>query len=214
MHHFSPSTLGFYLTGVHPSMPADAKPITAERYAEIMAGTSRGKRLAADAQGAPVLLDAPAPSVAALRRSAELQTTQLSNQLRERIAKASHYLQTTRWPVQVAAAQAIAAGAGSAFDVQMMALEARLRGRGETVEQLAAKVLANSAVFTLVGAAVDGIETATLDAIRAYAGTDPAAFAALLTQARLDAHAELLAIYTPVAGEAQAEALVAQILGA
>jgi hypothetical protein len=165
------------------------------------------------------LLSADDPAVTAAlidleRAGAMRRTGELSSKVRERIAKATHYLQATRWPVQVAAAQAIAAGTGSAFDVQMMELEARLRGRGETVEELAAKVLANSAVFTLVGAAVDGIETATLDAIRAYEGADPAAFAAITTQARLDAHAELLAIYSPVVGEAQAEALVAQIVGA
>jgi hypothetical protein len=144
------------------------------------------------------------------------EMSSLCNLLRERIAKASHYLQASRWPVQLAAAQDVTTNgeAASALNKQMLDTEARLRARGETREQLAAKVLANSGVFTLVGAVIDGIETATLDAIAAYTGTDPNAYAAITAQARLDAQVELVAVYTPAIGQANAEALVAQIVGA
>jgi hypothetical protein len=140
----------------------------------------------------------------------------MCSRLRERIAKASHYLQASRWPVQLAAAQDVTTNgeAASALNKQMLDTEARLRARGETREQLAAKVLANSGVFTLVGAVIDGIETATLDAIADYTGTDPNAYAAITDQARLDAQVELVAVYTPAVGLANAEALVAQIVGA
>lgn len=139
-----------------------------------------------------------------------------ANAIRQRVAKATHYLQATRWPVQLAAAQDVLANGEAASDLNksMLDMEARLRERGETREQLAGKVLANSQAFTLVGACVDGIETATLDKIAAYAGADPEAFGAIVAQAKLDAHVELVAIFTPTLGEAQAEALVAQIVGA
>lgn len=139
----------------------------------------------------------------------------LCNTVRQAIAKATHYLQTSRWPVQIAAAQDVLAQGEAAQPLhrQMLEIEARLRARNETPEQLAQKVIANSGVFTLVGAAVDGIETATLDALRAYAGSDPAAFTAIVAQARLDLQVELIAIFTPALGEPQALALVAQILG-
>lgn len=168
----------------------------------------------------PVLFPASDPRViewlAAQERSATSDSARtLCNTVRQAIAKSTHYLQTSRWPVQLAAAQDVLAQGEQAQPLhrQMIDLEARLRARGETREELAQKVIANSGVFTLVGAAVDGIETATLDALRAYAGSDPAAFAAIVAQARLDLQVELVAIFTPALGEPQALALVAQILG-
>lgn len=164
-------------------------------------------------------LDDPA-AIAALvmreRGTAATLTTAFASAVRQRVAKATHYLQATRWPVQLAAAQDVLANgeAASALNKSMLDMEARLRERGETREQLAGKVLANSQAFTLVGACVDGIETATLDKIAAYAGADPEAFGAIVAQAKLDAHVELVAIFTTTLGEAQAEALVAQIVGA
>lgn len=167
------------------------------------------------------LLAEDAPAVAAWHMSngeatARRGATSLFSAIRERVAKATHYLQASRWAVQLAAAQDVLANGEAASDLNksMLDVEARLRERGETREQLAGKVLANSQAFTLVGACVDGIETATLDKIAAYAGSDPEAFGAIVAQAKLDAHVELVAIFTPTLGEAQAEALVAQIVGA
>lgn len=168
----------------------------------------------------PKMLEPTDPRVVAYlmgnaRDSATPAVADLCNTVRQAIAKATHYLQASRWPVQLAAAQDVLAQGEQAqpLHLQMIDLEARLRARGETREQLAQKVIANSGVFTLVGAAVDGIETATLDTLRAYAGSDPAAFTAIVAQARLDLQVELVAIFTPALGEPQALALVAQILG-
>lgn len=145
------------------------------------------------------------------RASAHRRTVAFANTIRERIAASKHYLQAARWPIQLAAAQAIKAGAGSAFDNSIMAREARLRGLGETVEQLADKVLANSLVFASVGAAVDGIERATLDRIAAC--TEVADFEVILTEAKALALAEFLDIFTGVYGAAQAQAMAAQFFG-
>ncbi len=160
--------------------------------------------------------DVAAHEIAVSKGLSVRHIAEFSNTLRQRVAKATHYLQATRWPVQLAAAQDVLTNgeAASALNKSMLDMEARLRERGETREQLAGKVLANSQAFTLVGACVDGIETATLDKIAAYAGADPEAFGAIVDQAKLDAHVELVAIFTPTLGEAQAEALVAQIVGA
>lgn len=132
---------------------------------------------------------------------------------REAIAGSKHYLQSARWAVQLAAAQAILAGGGSDLDIEMMALEARLRGLGETVEQLALKVIANSRIFTLVGAAVDGVERAANDAIAAYQGTDPAAYDGIVVTARETLRTELIAIIAPIQGGPTAQAMVEAILG-
>ena len=211
MHHFSPSTLGFYITGVHGTMPVDAKAITTDLYTEIMVGTSQGKRLAADAQGLPVLLDAPAWSINDWRQFCENRTTAFANTIRERIASSKHYLQSARWSIQLASAQAVKAGAASDFDTATLGREARLRGLGETVEQLADKVIGNSLVFASVGAAVDGIERHTLDRIAAC--TDVSGFETILTEAKATALAEFLDIFTPVVGEAEAHARAAAFFG-
>lgn len=145
------------------------------------------------------------------RASAHRRTVAFANTIRERIAASKHYLQAARWPIQLAAAQAIKAGHGSEFDVSIMAREARLRGLSETVEQLADKVLANSLIFASVGAAVDGIERATLDAIAAYQGNDPTHFETILAGAKATGRAEFLDIFTGVYGAAQAEAMAAQL---
>jgi hypothetical protein len=162
------------------------------------------------------LLPANDPAVVAAlvtreRASAHRRTVAFANTIRERIAASKHYLQAARWPIQLAAAQAIKAGHGSEFDVAIMAREARLRGLAETVEQLADKVLANSLVFASVGAAVDGIERATLDRIAAC--TELAVFEVILTEAKALALAEFLDIFTGVYGSAQAQAMAAQFFG-
>lgn len=135
------------------------------------------------------------------------------NTVRERISASTHYIQTARWAVQLAAAQAILQGGGTELDIEMMALEARLRGMGETVEDLAQKVIRNSRVFTLVGAAVDGVERAANDAIAAYQGTDPVAYDGIVATARATLRTELIAIIAPIQGEAVATAMVTAILG-
>lgn len=136
-----------------------------------------------------------------------------ANTIRERIAASKHYLQASRWPIQVASAQAVKAGAATDFDTATLAREARLRGRGETVDQLADKVLGNSLIFASVGAAIDGIETATMDKIAAYNGTDPAAFDAILADAKATALAEFLDIFTPFFGADAARSKAAEFFG-
>ena len=112
-----------------------------------------------------------------------------------------------------AAAQAIKAGKGSDFDRSIMGREARLRGMGESVEQLADKVISNSLIFASVGAAVDGIERATMDKISAYNGADPAKFDAILAEAKQLALAEFLDIFTPFVGVDGAKARARAFFG-
>lgn len=161
-------------------------------------------------------VDAPevvAALVARERAAAQRRTVAFANTIRERIAASKHYLQAARWSIQLDSAKAIKAGTAIDFDTSIMAREARLRGLGETVEQLADKVLANSLIFASVGAAVDGIERATLDAIAAYAGNDPAHFETILANAKATGRAEFLDIFGAVYGPAQAQAMAAQFFG-
>ena len=162
------------------------------------------------------LLPATDPAVLAVllsraRESAHVRTVAFANKIRERIASSRHYLQAARWPIQVASAQAIKAGNASEFDTSIMAREARLRGLDETVEQLADKVLANSLIFASAGAAVDGIERATLDRIAACTNLD--GFEQILTSAKALAHSEFMDIFGDVYGPAQAASMAEQFFG-
>jgi hypothetical protein len=57
---YSPSTHGFYSQKIHGNnMPLDARPITPERHAELMAEQSHGKMIDTDANGDPVAVDLP-----------------------------------------------------------------------------------------------------------------------------------------------------------
>lgn len=67
----SKSTLGFYDSSIHATMPDDVVEITTEAHAALMQGQSEGKVIAWGDDGFPYLEPAPAPDRAALETSAE-----------------------------------------------------------------------------------------------------------------------------------------------
>ena len=68
---FSKSTTGFYSRAIHGStIPADALEITDAQHAALMAGQLLGRRISADAAGAPILVEPPAPTLADIRTAA------------------------------------------------------------------------------------------------------------------------------------------------
>lgn len=58
---FSTTTRGFYDDAIHATLPADAKPITEQVRANLLAAQSAGKVIEADADGFPVAVDPPPP---------------------------------------------------------------------------------------------------------------------------------------------------------
>ncbi|WMN18970.1 tail fiber assembly protein [Pseudomonas piscis] len=58
----SKTTRGFYDPTIHLSMPKDVVEISAEKYAELMAGQPQGKVIDWGKDGFPVLTDPPPPS--------------------------------------------------------------------------------------------------------------------------------------------------------
>lgn len=63
MRYYSQSTGSTYLSGVHgKNMPADARPISEERYQAVIANPTPGTVRSHDADGLPILVDAPLPS--------------------------------------------------------------------------------------------------------------------------------------------------------
>jgi hypothetical protein len=170
--------------------------------------------LAMPAARRPQVLSAADPEVAVWllatdRAEAQHRAGALFAQVRSRVAKTPHHLKSARWALQLPAALDLMAHGAAAQPLHrdMLALEARTRQRGETPEQLAAKVVANSTVFAMTGAAVDGVETATMDAIAAATGAP----GAVVDAAREALRTELEAIFSGPAG-AGAAAMVAALL--
>ena len=57
--YFSKSPLGFWDSRIHASIPANAVRITDAHHRDLLAGQGRGKRIVADGQGNPILIDPP-----------------------------------------------------------------------------------------------------------------------------------------------------------
>lgn len=62
---YSQATGNCYIEGVHAQIPADAKPISEDRYQSVIANPAPGKVRSHDEDGLPILIDPPpyAPSV-------------------------------------------------------------------------------------------------------------------------------------------------------
>lgn len=78
---YSKLTGGFYSDAYHDSMPPDALEVSDTDYEALLVGQAAGKRIAADANGRPVLVDPPsltqdqqkAACVAAIQEEMERQ---------------------------------------------------------------------------------------------------------------------------------------------
>lgn len=62
MRLYSKSTGGTYLTSIHVDIPADAVPISDDRYRDVIASPAEGKIRSHDADGLPILIDPPPPT--------------------------------------------------------------------------------------------------------------------------------------------------------
>ena len=85
MKMFSVSTGGFYDPAIHEKIPADAVKITEAAHAALLAGHAKGRKIAADDNGIPVLTERPAPSARVLAAAARRQ--------RDRLLSASDWTQ-------------------------------------------------------------------------------------------------------------------------
>ena len=62
---YSKQTGGFYDTALHgDNIPSDAIEITIKQHSELIEGQSQGKRIVADENGFPILVDPPKPTQA------------------------------------------------------------------------------------------------------------------------------------------------------
>ncbi len=73
--YFAASTLGFYASGIHSAIPADAVPVEPEQYHLLMDGQSAGRVIAVDGQGHPVLTEPQSPDPEAVLVAWRAQAT-------------------------------------------------------------------------------------------------------------------------------------------
>lgn len=68
---YSPSTRGFYISGIHDSagIPADAVVITSGEHTALLVAQGAGKLIATDANGIPVAADPVPPTPTEIRAS-------------------------------------------------------------------------------------------------------------------------------------------------
>jgi hypothetical protein len=64
---YSPATGGFYATGLHADIPADAVGITGDDHRRLLAGQAAGHRIVAGADGRPTLTPPARPTTDARR---------------------------------------------------------------------------------------------------------------------------------------------------
>ena len=107
LHFYSPSTGGFYCTGLHAVWPDDAVSITAESHADLMLGQSQGAQIVPGEGGAPTLLWPPPPTpeevLASIRAAATIDRETLCRALRSqgKLSDESAIEATAgRWPVE------------------------------------------------------------------------------------------------------------------
>lgn len=69
--HYARSTNGFYDEAIHSNkIPADAVEITSDEHAALMSAQASGRRIEADANGYPVAVNPPPPTLAEVQAAA------------------------------------------------------------------------------------------------------------------------------------------------
>ncbi|WP_053091314.1 tail fiber assembly protein [Morganella morganii] len=96
MYKFSAKTIGFYFVGYHTDIPDDAVDITNEHWRELMMGQEDGKKIAANENGYPVLIDRPEPTHEQYIEIAELQKKSLIDAAMQSISVIQLKLQAGR----------------------------------------------------------------------------------------------------------------------
>lgn len=179
---YSKSTGGFYSPEIHgAAIPADAVEITATRHAELIAGQAAGKTIGHGADGTPILIDPPAPTLADIRAQAATGMAAWIAHFLEQFTAGVSPAELASWSVKAERARQHLAGVPQ----PMITAEATLTREPPNV--LAKKIVAKSDAYEAIIARITGLRRATEAAI-ASAKT-PEAVAAVLKSARAQAEA-------------------------
>lgn len=89
--YYSALDSGFFDDTIHQSLPPDARPVSAETHSSLLAQQEQGRRIVADANGDPIAVDPPAPTL-------DEQMARLRSE-RDRRLRASDYTQMADYPM-------------------------------------------------------------------------------------------------------------------
>lgn len=179
---FSPSTLGFYLTDIHgANIPPDSVEITAERHAELLAGQAVGQQIAAGADGLPILVQPPPPTLDQVRAVAVSAMEAWIAAFLSQFTAGVPAAELASWPVKADRARAHLGGTPQS----MILAEAAITG--EDAGALAQKIVAKADAYEAIIARVTGLRRATEAAIGE--AETPEAVAAVLAAVRAQAEA-------------------------
>lgn len=186
---YSPIHKGFYDWTVHKSgIPEDVVEITDDQYRALLDGQAQGKVIAADANGRPILIDPPKPSLADAKADALRRVDAFAAAFRARIAGTADPIEVAGWNNKLALAMAVKAGTAKPHEVAALQVEIDLRGFGETLDQFVAKVATNAAKFSHAVGLIDGMKRRSQDAVMAAPSLE--ALDAVLQQMRQQAESE------------------------
>lgn len=158
--YYSQSTGCCYIDGVHTQIPADAKPISEDRYRSVIANPAPGKVRSHDADGLPILIDPP-PYVPT---ADELCHRIDSAADAARRAVAGDPLRAVEYDRARAEAEQFAA-AGFEGDVPPMVAAWAINGR--TPQQAAENILQEAAQYTTALIQIRQVRLAAKEQIRA-----------------------------------------------
>lgn len=165
---YSPSTGGFYVEGMHQEqdIPADAVDITPEEHqAVLLAAQATPGGLIGMEEGRPVAVDAPPPTVEALRAAKQAQIRDGAEAVLAPLKAEYGPTEIASWDQQYEEANALEANP----DAPAPLVRAIAAARGMDAAALAARIRANRAAWVAISGHVVGQRLAYQDALDAAA---------------------------------------------
>ena len=165
---FSKITGCFYPDDIqYTNPPADLIAVTP---ADFSAAMSRPSGATLDIQGGKlVIVPAPAPDPVVVLASAKAnglaRIDAYGKAQRVKIAGTPDEIEIAAWNNKLVIAKAIKAGTASAGDKAAFQAEINARGKGETVDAFADKVLVNASFYAQAVGLIDGLKRRTQDAV-------------------------------------------------
>lgn len=161
----SASERGFFDSQIHPAIPSDGVEISPEYHAQLMQAQADGKVIKWAANGMPLAVAAPPPSLDAAKAAALRQINAAATDAIATIAATYPQFEIDTWQDQEAEARAwLADNAAPTPTLSPIAA-----ARGITMADLCARVIAKADAYRPAVAAVIGQRQALEDAIAAAA---------------------------------------------
>jgi hypothetical protein len=167
---FSKITGCFYPDDIqYSNLPADLIPVPADDYSAAM---SRKPGATLDVRdGKLIVVPPPAPDPIAILALAKVnglaRIDAYGKAQRVKIAGTPDEIEIAAWNNKLVIAKAIKAGTASAGDKAAFQAEINARGKGETVDAFADKVLVNASFYAQAVGLIDGLKRRTQDAVNA-----------------------------------------------